>query len=434
MKDRYLDLRIGQGLGPFALGMSLFECWKLAGSADAIRFLVASPQLEIMQLLDYDVNLHFDKDMQRLVMIEVRLDGAGNACVAYRRELIKKLDFNSIYNRIFGPTYPGSNRDNDYYLSYDGLVFRFDGLDSLFDLSVDKNQLIQNMNTCHQEIECSTIYIVSNGGVSHLEYLAQMDSVLVSGDPIRKLECFDAALAAAGHLNRSLSPNPQLSGGKSTVEIRLAISYANINEGLLKLQFNSHPLNLDDFLITIGLTNLQEAIKVLGEPNDSMITKSGLLVHNYFSFGLDIFYISSSSGISIIDKIILHNNCLQSMEFMKYKRHDVIFTNELTSNNYHKINDFDSATDVTNFMNWDSIKSMLNLNPIKDPIFLNRKSYDINDDFTHLDDFSDNKSKVPPNLDLDKWSLSKLIVTKNSIFEIMVNDNQTVSNVTMLSS
>lgn len=447
----------GHGVGVFVLGESMFTTMTKLGDEIEARFMNGDGLISVIHLPQFDINLIFDAKMQRLVLIEMKLDQRGFTMVPnmlkFRGEPIKKFDFKTIYDRILGPTYPGIiDSVGDYYLSYSGITFKFESTGDIVDVSgVNAYELIQNMNTCHKEINCNSIMIVKSNKEERtwLDTLNHLKSLLQSDNPVEKSSAMTVSNINDKSINQS---SPQFLGKYQNLyakdsQILIDVCFVNVHEGVILLKFLSHPLNLDNFIISIGNTTIQDIIKNLGPPCDSLSKKVNIkgsdykviTIHNYFKYGIDIFY--HPGNLSYVEKIIIHNNCIESMEFMKYERLNIVFTTLLTllkKMDKRVLYQFDELNDGSNFMKWESIVKTLKLNIDKQPIFLNRKGYEINEDFTNIE--IDNKQEKEQerddyfnskNDDLDKWALSKLMVTKNAIFEILIKDNS-LSNVTLL--
>lgn len=458
MSFKHFEVVQGLALGNFTLGETMFTTMGKIGSETEVVFVNGDGVISVIHLPQFAINLIFDAKMQLLIMVQVDLSDSGHPktpnMLTIGGEPIKKFDFKTIYDRVFGPTYPGEvDINGDYNLSYNGITFRFECLARVIShQGLDANQLIQNISTSCKEINCTSIIISSKTeeDVQWSETLGRLTRYLENDNPWEKRVAMSNYSAANATPIPKYTPPfigkyPAISSPKSPISI--GVSLVNIQEGLLQFNFLAHPLNFKRFKMTIGETQLHDVIKYFGPPCDSLKKKTNLkgsgdklvLIHNYFNFGFDIFYHSGDGdAISYVEKVILHNNCIGSLEFMKYERLNVIFTPTLSANQPIKDEDYIyKPKDTNNFMKWNSIVKTLDLNIDKQPIFLNRKGYEINDDFTkiEIDEGNENGSNhlasEDVTKDLNDWALSKLVVTKNAIFEVLIKDNS-LSNVTIL--
>lgn len=437
------ELFPGRGIGSFALGESMFTCMaKLGGKTDLV-FLNGGDLINVMQLPEFGINLTFDAKMQRLAVIEVMLSDRGYPMMPnmlqFNREPIKRLDFKSIYNRVFGPTYPGFlDKDGDYYLSYDGIAFKFSSIGKAIEVKDNvPSALIQEMNTCHKDISCNSIFIVNKGTRSWNETLNKLKAALETDCPTQKLRYLvQAKNETPANRMSHVGKYPMLYPNNAPVCVESG--HVSISDAAITLKFSNHPLGLTSFYISVGLTNMQQIVKCLGPPCDSLNKKVNLpgfghkviTIHNYFKVGIDVVYHPGQP--SYVEKVVIHNNSIQSLEFMKYDRLNVVFTPKKPAQNTVTTSQPISPTqEGYNYTKWDSLATILNLKIDKPPIFLDRKGYELNEEFAQIElDDDPKQTGSTPNVDLDKWALTKLIITENAIFEILLNDNS-LSTVTL---
>lgn len=104
------------GIGKIKLGRTLYEVMnslKDDDDDDDIEFKFNDELcFLVVYLIRKGVNLIFDSFLQRLILIEVKLDNSGcsvspNVKFEYKNEIIKNFNFKLIYNRYMGPTCEG---------------------------------------------------------------------------------------------------------------------------------------------------------------------------------------------------------------------------------------------------------------------------------------------------------------------------------------
>lgn len=365
-----MEIRPNDSIGPFKLLSTLRECWQFIRKP--VKILDHSHALVVQT---NNLSLIFDPCFNRLILIEAN---SPYDKYFYHKETFK-YDFRSIYNRLLGPTYPGILSNGNYYLSYPGICFKFE---SIKELPSDK--IIENLSTSSIAASSFVIY-KSQGSKSWEETSCFLQSLMLNANPYQFLDFFNSKLS----INNS-------SIDQSKIEIMIAIT--NLS-GLIWFKFKRHPKLLSEFTLKLNLTTQQEIIEILGPPESTIIHKksshpnsiksltlndkgkgNGMIkIHNYFSLGIDVIYSTtalSEYGSPVVSKIILHNNLPQSVEFMHYERLNVIYD---LSFNPHVLHSFNNSM-ATNYQTWDQIKNCLSL-PQGKKIFLNRKEYDVNDDF-----------------------------------------------------
>ena len=164
-----LAIHPGQGLGHITLGSSLHETLSSLKSQPSVFqtidiFYSPSEPLSTPVILNLPKNgfrLRFDGPTQRLRLIEI-LDFSLNSFTYDNKALIKssddvtagrRLDFRQIYDRLFGPTFPGEyippdlksgSDQGSYVLSYPGIAFTFPLQDSAWSRKHDFVSLLSS--------------------------------------------------------------------------------------------------------------------------------------------------------------------------------------------------------------------------------------------------------------------------------------------------
>ncbi|GMF06244.1 unnamed protein product [Ambrosiozyma monospora] len=103
------DLQPSEGLSNIKLAESLYQTLlKLKSNKldNDIHFIYShdSPII-ILQLLKYNINFTYDTCLQKLLVIEINLKDKPDY-LTFKSEGISGYDFKTLYNKIFGPTYP----------------------------------------------------------------------------------------------------------------------------------------------------------------------------------------------------------------------------------------------------------------------------------------------------------------------------------------
>lgn len=415
------------GIDYIKIGKTLFEIVNLLKENrydDEIEFKFNDNlTFLIVYLSKKDVNLIFESFSQRLVLIEIILDhnksnGSRKVEFRYKNEIIDKFNFKLIYNRYFGPTCQGyfDSQNNSYFLSYCGLTFKFNNI---------QNNNISNeiLNTIKKDFTCSSIFIYTNIEKDGKNFLWTNYSNLLSET---------LKLKPSIEYMKSLKKLVPEIDSKEKIKINHSIYDYNSKNKLI-IKFNHHPLNLKNFEIQVGVTTMQEMIRVFGFPQDTILkrkvrsnniqmkkfkikyinkvddnnndftfttsrsylpcnlinpkldmkkilnnidninntvenfSQEVIKIHNYFSFGIDVIYDLnvSKDGSNIVSKLILHQNNFRSVDFLKYEKLPIFF-----SNNNNNLESNLKFTDLT---------SLFSLSKL--PVFLDRKEYNIQEDF-----------------------------------------------------
>ena len=412
------------GIGKIKLGRTLYEIMNTLKDDDDdedIEFKFNDDLCFLMVHLGRKgVNLIFDSFLQRLILIEVKLNDLGcsvspNVKFEYKNEIIKNFNFKLIYNRYMGPTCEGfyDLQKSSYFLSYCGVTFKFDNVKS----SHNTNEIL---NTMSKELNCSAIFIYQNTEKDTNTFLWNKYTELLlntlrhppSINYVKELDQFTPSIC---------------DDDKGKIKIRYSI-YDCSHAGKLEIKFNKHPMGLSSFKIELGVTTLQNMTRIFGLPNDSMLKRKSrsnciqmkkikakdksdqvfefttsraylptsmieprndyknliesitsssnalenfnqetVKIHNYFNFGFDVIYDlnATKSGTNVVSRIILHQNCVRSVDFLKYEKLAVF------------LRDQDKQL-ITN-LKLDEIGKEVKLSGL--PVFLDRKEYNIQEDF-----------------------------------------------------
>lgn len=249
---------------------------------------------------------------------------SGSSENPVRKKLVLPSTLKQIYNKIFGPTFPGSIdcERRSYVLSYPGIAFRFKiNLDELLYRLADVNDsndilsILTNWDVA-ADIPCESLAVYK--GESYGEFHRRLKT-----------------------LSRSNLRDYAKSGsGLSVSQIRVDLVHgkADIERDL------DGPL--PTATITIGETTQQDIIRLLGPPDacfnkfDSRLLihkhlkaigmpseKSGSVYkfHNYFRHGVDYLYNLNAAQQSggVLEKIIIHNGGIaESLDFMRWNKCD----------------------------------------------------------------------------------------------------------------
>lgn len=342
-----------------------------------------------------------------------------------------------IYNKIFGPTYPGALHleKRTYVLSYPGISFKFrlelaELLAKLAHLS-DNNDILSkltNWDSAH-EIPCESVAIFK--GEDYFD--------------------FHRRLCATSRKN--MSP-PE----KKPAQLSVDKVSVNLERGTAHFTFLAEN-EVPPATITIGETTQQDILRLLGPPDGyfnkfdsrllihkhlkSMSTEpenSGTVqkFHNYFRHGIDFLYNLNPplQGGGILEKIILHNGGIaESLDFMQWNKCNW----EITTERDHHVMKVDSLMYFNEF-GWDFLDAIKNDKAC--PVLLNRNESEITNDedleiiqvqelekhviFTQSSDLIDSK----PSNEYKTWGQLKLYGYNRCIWEVLETNN-CVSSVTV---
>lgn len=195
-----------------------------------------------------------------------------------RRQTHQRATLKQIYNKIFGPTYPGdlTNKGQTYVLLYPGVALRFSVGSIIPKLArqnkMDSQQLLLLLLNHQADVVCEGMAIFSKNG---------------RWNALEQLE------------NRAARCDVDLDTGKVVVTRVL-----------------DTPVT-----ITIGETTQQQVVEMLGPPDD-YFNKYDLRMqihgtpappgtthkfHNYFQWGLDVLYEIGAQRAPRVLKVVLHN-------------------------------------------------------------------------------------------------------------------------------
>ncbi|KAK6200977.1 uncharacterized protein RJT21DRAFT_85714 [Scheffersomyces amazonensis] len=353
--------------------------------------------------------------------------------------LSKGPNLKSIYNKIFGPTYPGVfNRDTgSYILSYPGISFKFvitneelinkthgQGDDQVLSILLNWDD--------NSDIICSSIAL--HKGKSWSQFKLKKDSSVYS------------ETSSQSNVQTVSGLKFYLDEGKIVVDVKGYKGDVNKTKSfdiLLSKTTQQEILNIlgppDDYfnkfdsrlLIHKHLSNNEEDHELDNTALDSDTDLSHFKFHNYFKYGIDILYDlnngnSSSSGMSAtVKKVIAHNGGLtESLNFMKWNR----CSWEISTKN----NDEEIKIDSSMYF-----KDL----PIQfrslTPVLLNRHESEYIDNELDIIDFpTTNQEEVKKEEDTEfgmkvkTWGQSKLYGYERCIIEV-INSNGCISSVTV---
>lgn len=430
-------LHPGVGIGNIRLGRSMYETmkslskhhYKLRVSYSEHNYLKL-PVLVTLQ--DYGIRLTFknneDQCLQLIEILDVTrsnrsngyklltllyndfklnefertddlpLDGLESTCSSLSSDdktLVStcSTSLRLIYNKLFGPTYPGKLTDNVYILSYPGISFKF---------VVSNTQLLEKV----QAIDCDELRL----------------STLLNWDTPNDITCSAIAIYKGDSwqdFDFKKKMTESTDGKKDNLISRLSV---DLDRGVTRIQFK----NGSSAQIVIGSTSQQDMLNILGPPDD-YFTKFGspLLIHgaqaypgaqtntegvhhkfhNYFRYGLDVMYDPHSLlGHPTVKKVVLHNGGIaESLNFMKWDQCNW----EVTS----------SDVSFNSQMNFSEMPSQLRLLV---PVLLNRlesEYFDGDLDIIELPNDGPNDGAVSAKA--KTWGQSKLYSYKRCIFEVL---------------
>ncbi|ODV97310.1 hypothetical protein PACTADRAFT_15788 [Pachysolen tannophilus NRRL Y-2460] len=399
-----LDIKPYEGIGEFKLGLSLYQIIHLVQKQN-LNFKIISNLKDlktntpiIVILNDLGIRFIFDAKVQVLIMIECR--NFNNCYFGYNDTLINSEEINNnvsninggnnknptfklIYSTIFGPTYPGfyNKASGHYCLSYPGICFNFEipkNLNKQF-IKATPEQQIQILDHRSNNVYCYSFLIFKGSSFE---------------DGFTKIKNF---------LNESLYNIHYTKNDKNSLSLKNLSQNSNrlfknveINlfHGTIKLNFLNDRRN--SLIMRIYHSRLQEIILEIGPP-DSYLCKSSsnMKIHNYFKYGFDICYKDS-----IFRKIILHNNLINSLEFMRYEKLNWIVKNFDAENNdddddfkyFENDNEIDQSSLCTSDKTYSELKPDHFRYKIAKPIFLNRNEYEFINFLNNRNGFKKNNS------------------------------------------
>lgn len=315
-----------------------------------------------------------------------------------------------IYNKIFGPTYPGKIVDKSYLLNYPGIAFKFD----ISNIAIDGNLNLEALLNSPQEFVCQEIFLFTENSFD--EFLKRLQ-------------------------NKDTNSVSTKSATGSTNEFKLKV---NVKRGLIQLIVDSVVHDIE-----IGKTNQQEILNILGPPNDAFNKfDSRLLIHNkffkhlklgnhsvnsflkfnnYFNLGIDFLYDLNNNGKLV--KIILYNgNLIESNHFGHWNKCNYEIYLGINSTKTHPFSEedykttcddyfheipqqfFDQTTETTSTAPEPHPAGTPGFKGTTNPIILNRAESEL----INLD--------VIPINETNNWGQSKLYCYDHCIWEVLNND------------
>ncbi|CAH6720329.1 hypothetical protein CLIB1444_03S09494 [[Candida] jaroonii] len=272
----------------------------------------------------------------KLCVIELTDIESMGGQYSYNGIELSDLNVKTIYNKIFGPTYPGKLINDKYILSYPGITFK---IDSKEDLSTMLNE--------SRDYTCQSIIIFNK---QYPDFKSEEDLTT------------------------------------ETFKIQIDLTY-----GMIKFCLNNN-----EYVAEIGKTNQQDLLNFLGPPSDYFNKfDSRLLIHensndhifkfhNYFNLGIDLLY-DLYSGI--FKKIIVHTDLIESDQFGKWSKCNFeIFVNSESDQPFDPYGER-----ITNNSHFNDIEPYVK-NP---PVLLNRLESEIGDlKVESLSEFNWGNSKI----------------------------------------
>lgn len=355
------------------------------------------------------------------------------------RKHVLPPNLKEIYNKIFGPTYPGklNLEKKTYMLSYPGVAFKFrlelsELLAKLANLS-DKNDILSKLtNWDHAlDIPCESVAIFKGQ-----DYHSFHQSLSESSRYLKPLLVHQPKELTIEKVSVFLTQR------------KVILTFAAENE-------------VSPATIQIGKTTQQDMLRLLGPPDacfnkfdsrllihkhlksvsvDSANTGSVHKFHNYFRHGLDFLYNLNppQPGGGLLEKIIIHNGGIaESLDFMHWSKC-----------NWEVIADEKKSDAVVNSsMYFDEFPESF-ISAVSDtragPVLLNRNESELSNDddleiiqVQELDKqvlFSQSSSseliESKPSNEFKTWGQLKLYGYKWCIWEV-IETNNCISNVTI---
>ncbi|KAA8913024.1 hypothetical protein FN846DRAFT_931495 [Sphaerosporella brunnea] len=338
----------GKALGFIALGSSLHYVLgrlrryeKVFTSISTIYDPLSPLSSPVIILLENNgIRLRFDGADQRLRLIEV-LDFQKCGLVYNNRDVVKSNSgagptFKSIYNKSFGPTYPGEYLESQglYVLSYPGVAFSF---------PIDKS-------AWKDDVDFVTLLSSANAKPAVSMAIFTGESWSDARDDLFTRPPASPRIPSVSAVGARLSP-----ANDEVEALRIH------SEGIEVIRRHNSP-----FRITLHMTTPQDLVSELGPPDviyrksdhrlsihrrsgggghrdlaedtgteedtpsdedddsdlsDLSSTGSSDCFYNYFSHGFDVFISAVRSATHpVATKIIIHGNVPGSYEFQRYRR------------------------------------------------------------------------------------------------------------------
>ncbi|AOW04203.1 hypothetical protein B0I72DRAFT_103499 [Yarrowia lipolytica] len=292
-----LAIKPGIGLGPFILGMDLYDCLqfiKKHHTTFPLVNVIYSSQSPLSNFIVADMprvglRLQFGGVTQKLLLIEVyNFTPANGLALEYNETALPKgnISLRAIYGgKLFGPTYAGEYKKEleKYVLSYPGVAFSFN-VDAQ---TVEKNSLSDSQSFIKHLSSSETTSMAIFKGPTWWEALKELNQ-------------------EGADVSHQVSLRPQKG----------------------EIYFPAGK-------VTVGSTTMQDIVAMFGSPEEKFVRKdSALSIHrkdsskstrtesghvtffNYFRLGIDFCF--SNSGQLL--KVIFHHNIPGTIEFQRYSR------------------------------------------------------------------------------------------------------------------
>ncbi|CDK28131.1 unnamed protein product [Kuraishia capsulata CBS 1993] len=333
-----------EGIGAIKLGNSLnqvIKYIKMQSWGTNVVFVYDEREINrvpiTLSLPSVGLRFTFDPYFQKLFLIEAT---NWSGCeFLYQKVSINGDEaptFQTIYNKHFGPAYPGHvEPDSDIYaLSYPGIVFKFKlTAAALKKRTGTDEKFVQTLNGIGSSIDCTGFSIFK--GASWREASALIASCLrMTGLQF---------LSSQANEHESSSAESMITWNTHAKVLKLICCEINLPIGIVSFSFSSHPDDVESFLLQLGKTTMQEMVGIFGLPGevqdrtfDSKLNIHSLKatagsgsdsrgvkkVHKYLRYGFDVIYDTSITfyGSPPVKKLVIHNNMVNSLEFMAYER------------------------------------------------------------------------------------------------------------------
>ncbi|KAG7661693.1 uncharacterized protein J8A68_004751 [[Candida] subhashii] len=330
-------------------------------------------------------------------------------------------NFKLIYNKIFGPTYPGklNGAKDGYILSYPGISFKFrilneELLNNIRDLGDERQQVLSALLNWDNPYDVTCDSIALHKGNSWEDYVANRTNERGGGD-----------------------------GGNEIENVVI-----NLDEGTITIQKADKKENI----IQIGKSTQQDVINILGPPEDYFNKfDSRLLIHNhlsnierensendishckfhnYYKYGIDILYNITNSNNqnkmnNSVKKVIIHNGGItEGLNFMRWNRCN------------WEIESSDGSIQFNSRMYFDELPQIFHENTT--PVLLNRNESEFIDNDLDIiespnrgeDGMEMERDRLADDEQVKTWGQSKLYGIDRCILEV-INSNGCISSVTI---
>lgn len=390
-------------------------------------------QLLLVEVLNFDfLKLNYNGTYLNDIVYADPSDEELTAGDLAPRKHVLPPNLKLIYNKSFGPTFPGKLdlAAKTYILSYPGIAFKFhielrDLAAKLADLSDDNGILSKLTNwDCASDIPCVALAIFKGEDYALFHRsLALPERVVAKSGP-------DFSLLSIEHL------------------------LVLLERGSAQFRFTAEN-KTEPATIFIGKSTQMDVLRVLGPP-DGYFNKfdSRLLIHkhlksasenidslavykfhNYFRHGLDFLYNLNSphqGGGGVLEKIIIHNGGIaESLDFMQWNKCNWTVQTRV---------DGSPLVDSSMYFHEFGSEFLEEVDLLKvGPVLLNRNESEItNDDDLEIVQVSDIRNvnssvelvNLKPSNEFKTWGQLKLYGYNRCIWEV-IESNDCVSSVTI---